>query len=224
MNANIFDDPILAWLGAWPITLTMITSAATSLVVVVAGGLAARAVDGNPSGRLAAAGRLGFRALEDLIVDAAGRSSPTLEAFGGTLFLFIAGASVLGQLPGVVTPTSNVAATGALAAIVFLAVHVAGVHAQGPWGHLRHYFRPNPILFPLHLISEISRTLALALRLFGNMLSGQLVVALIVALVGFFVPVPLMFLDLLIGLLQAYIFTILACVYVGAAVRVGEGE
>lgn len=224
MNTNIFEDPILGWLGAWPVTQTMVTSLATSLLVAAAGGLVARAVSLHPSGRLAAAGRLALGALGELIVEAAERSSPALEAFGGTLFLFIAGASVLGQLPGVVTPTSNVAATGALAAIVFLAVHVAGIHAQGPWGHLRHYFRPNPMLFPLHLVSEVSRTLALALRLFGNMMSGQLVVALIVALVGFFVPVPLMFLDLLIGLLQAYIFTILACVYVGAAVRVGEGE
>jgi F-type H+-transporting ATPase subunit a len=78
------------------------------------------------------------------------------------------------------------------------------------------------LLFPLHLVSELSRTLALALRLFGNMMSGHLVVALLVALAGVVVPVPLMALDLLIGFLQAYIFTILACVYVGAAIQVGE--
>ena len=91
-------------------------------------------------------------------------------------------------------------------------------------GYLTDYVRPNPLLFPLHVISELSRTVALALRLFGNMMSGHLVVALLVALAGLFVPVPLMALDLLIGLLQAYIFTVLACVYIGAAIRVGEGE
>ena len=102
-------------------------------------------------------------------------------------------------------------------------VPVAGIAARGPRGYLVHYVRPNPLLFPLHVVSELSRTVALALRLFGNMMSGHLVVGLIVALVGPFVPVPLMALDLLIGLLQAYIFTVLACVYIGAAIRVGEG-
>jgi F-type H+-transporting ATPase subunit a len=224
MNSGIFDDPVLVWLGTWPLTRTMASSAVTALLLVLGAALVARAMTHNPSGRLAAGGRIGLQFLDNLVNDATGHSSLVLETFGGTLFLFIAGAAILGQLPGVVTPTSNVAATGALAVLVFLAVHVAGIHARGPWGHFKHYFRPNPILFPLHVISEISRTLALALRLFGNMLSGHLVVALIVALVGFFVPVPLMALDLLIGLLQAYIFTILACVYLGAAIRVGEDK
>jgi F-type H+-transporting ATPase subunit a len=130
--------------------------------------------------------------------------------------------TVVGQLPAVPAPTANLGATSALAVIVFLAVPFAGVRARGLGGYLKHYFEPNPLLFPLHLISELSRTLALALRLFGNMMSGHLIVAVIVALVGLFLPVPLMALDLLIGLLQAYIFTILASVYVGAAIRVGE--
>ena len=89
--------------------------------------------------------------------------------------------------------------------------------------YLLHYFRPNPILFPLHVISELSRTVAMALRLFGNMMSGHLAVVIVVAIAGILLPVPLMALDLLIGILQAYIFTVLAGVYVGAAVRVGEG-
>lgn len=119
-------------------------------------------------------------------------------------------------------PTADLPAAAALATLVFAAVPVAGVRARGLGGYLRHYLRPTPILFPLHVISELSRTVALALRLFGNMMSGHLVVALIVALVGVLVPVPLMALDLLIGLLQAYIFTILTAVYIGAAARVGE--
>ncbi|MEZ4337275.1 MAG: F0F1 ATP synthase subunit A [Sandaracinaceae bacterium] len=129
-----------------------------------------------------------------------------------------------GQLPGVTAPTANTGATSALAVVVFFAVPFVGVRSQGPLGYLKHYFAPNPLLFPLHVISELSRTLALALRLFGNMMSGHLVVALIVALVGLVLPVPLMALDLLIGFLQAYIFTVLASVYIGAAIRVGEEE
>jgi F-type H+-transporting ATPase subunit a len=224
MKPDIFADPVLAWLGPLPLTRTMLTSAATSAALVVVGLLLARAVRGRPDSRLAAVGRLTVGFLHALVQETAGRESPALEAFGGSLFLFIAGAAVIGQLPGVPAPTSSLPATAALAAVVFFAVPVAGIRARGVLGYLGHYIRPNPLLFPLHVISEFSRTLALALRLFGNMLSGHLVVALIVALAGVVVPVPLMALDLLIGLLQAYIFTVLACVYIGAAIRVGEAE
>ena len=222
MTPDIFTDRVLVWLGPVPLTRTMVTSAATSVLLVVVLGVLARAVVRRPDSRLAAAGRLTLGFLHDLVTEAVGRPAPGLEVFTGTLFLFIAGGAVVGQLPGVPAPTANLAATSALAALVFVAVPVAGIRARGPLGYLAHYFRPNPLLFPLHVVSELSRTVALALRLFGNMMSGHLVVALIVALVGLFVPVPLMALDLLIGLLQAYIFTILASVYIGSAIRVGE--
>ncbi|MEZ5966020.1 MAG: F0F1 ATP synthase subunit A [Planctomycetota bacterium] len=222
--SGIFADRVLVWLGPLPITVTMASSVATSALLLGLAAAGARAVLRHPTSRLAAASRLTFGFLRGLVTEAVGHPSPRLEVFAGTLFLFIAGAAVIGQLPGVPAPTGNLGATSALAALVFLAVPVAGVHARGPLGYLRHYFRPNPLLFPLHLVSELSRTLALALRLFGNMMSGHLMVALLVALVGVLVPVPLMALDLFIGLLQAYIFTILASVYVGAAIRVGEGD
>jgi F-type H+-transporting ATPase subunit a len=202
----------------------MVTSALTSLVLVIVFGGVARAVVWRPAGRAAAAGRLTFGFLSGLVTQAAGRASPGLETFAASLFLFIAGATVLGQLPGLRSPVSNLAAASALAVLVFFAVPAAGIRAQGAVGYFKHYFRPNPLLFPLHIVSELSRTVALALRLFGNMMSGHLVVALMVALAGLLMPVPLMALDLLIGFLQAYIFTILACVYIGAAIRVGEGE
>ena len=224
MKPEIFAEYVLIFAGPIPITRTMVTSALLSLLLVVIFGLMARAVVHRPASRLAAAGRMTYGFLRDLVTQAAGRPSPGLEVFAGSLFLFICGSAILGQLPGVPSPTSNLSATSALAVLVFLAVPIAGISARGPLGYLKRYFQPNPLLFPLHLISEFSRTLALSLRLFGNMMSGHLVVALIVALVGFLVPVPLMALDLLIGLLQAYIFTILASVYVGAAIRVGEGD
>ena len=154
--------------------------------------------------------------------DVAGRAEPALVTLSGSLFLFIAACNLSGQLPGVRPPTASLATTSALAVIVFLAVPVAGIRARGLRGYLLGYFRPNPLLAPLHVISELSRTLALSMRLFGNMMSGHLVVALLVALTGFLVPMPLMALDVLIGLLQAYIFAILATVYVGAAIRAGE--
>lgn len=222
MTPQIFSEPVLVQLGPVPLTRTIVTSFVTSVLLVGLGIVLARAVARRPDTRLAAAGRFVYSFIHDLVEDAAGRPSPAIEVFAGTLFLFIAGAAVLGQFPGTPAPTSNVAATSALAVLVFIAVPFVGISARGPLGYFKHYLQPNPLLFPLHLVSELSRTVALALRLFGNMMSGHLVVALIVALVGPLVPVPLMALDLLIGLLQAYIFTVLACVYLGAATRVGE--
>jgi F-type H+-transporting ATPase subunit a len=224
VRPDIFTQRVVVWAGPIPITTTMVTSICTSVLLVAVLGLIARRVVHRRESRLAAAGRLGYGFLHDLVTEAVGRPSPELEVFASSLFLFIAGSSVIGQLPGVAAPTANLAATGALAALVFIAVPVAGIRARGTLGYLAHYVRPNPLLLPLHLISELSRTVALALRLFGNMMSGHLVVALIVALAGLLVPVPLMVLDLLIGFLQAYIFTILACVYVGAAIRIGEED
>lgn len=224
MTPEIFSDRVLVWFGPVPVTLTMVTSAVVSLLLIVVGGVLTRGVVRKPASRMAAAGRIVYGFLRDLVTQSVGRSAPGVEIFAGSLFLFIAGAAVIGQLPSVAAPTSNLGATGALAVLVFLAVPVAGVRARGARGYLMEYFRPNPLLFPLHVISEVSRTLALALRLFGNMMSGHLVVAVIVSLVGPLVPVPLMALDLLIGLLQAYIFTILASVYIGAAIRIAEKE
>jgi len=224
MRPEIFAEHVLLWVGPVPITKTMATSAATSLLLIATFSLLARAVVYRPASRLAAAGRLTYGFLRQLVLQAAGRPSPGLEVFAGSLFLFLCAATIIGQLPGVSAPTSSLSTTSALAVLVFLAVPSAGIAMRGPREYVKHYFRPSPILFPLHLISELARTLALSLRLFGNMMSGHLIVALIVALVGLFVPVPLMALDLLIGFLQAYIFTILASVYVGSAIRIEQGE
>lgn len=223
MNTEIFSDPILARLGPIPLTTTMATSAATSALVIASAWPLARAVVRFPGGRTAAAGRLVFRFLRSLVPDDVGRQAPGVEVFAGTLFLFVAGAAIVGQLPGVPAPTSNLGVTSALAALVFLAVPAAGVRALGPIGYFGTYFRPSPLLFPFLVVSEISRTLALTLRLFGNMLSGHLVVVLLVAIVGPLVPVPMMALALLIGVLQAYIFAILAGIYIAAGIR-SRGE
>lgn len=223
MRPEIFTDPVLWWLGPLPFTRTMLSALATSVAVILLCAWLGVAVRRRPEGLPAALGRIAFRFVADLVREAAGQPWPMLETFAGTLLLFIAAAAIVGQLPGVAAPTSNLGSAAALAVLVFLAVPLAGIRTRGLRGYLKHYLQPNPLLLPLHLVSELSRTVALALRLFGNMMSGHLVVALIVALVGLFVPIPLMALDLLIGLLQAYIFTILACVYVGAAIRV-EGD
>jgi F-type H+-transporting ATPase subunit a len=197
----------------------MITSAAVSLVLIAAAAAMRRELRRSPEGTVAAIAFLTVEWLEELVVDVVGRVDATLLTLAGSLFLFIAGCNLSGQLPGVRPPTASLATTSALAILVFFAVPVAGIRAHGVRGYLLEYFRPNPLLAPFHVISELSRTLALSVRLFGNMMSGHFVVALLVALTGFLVPIPLMALDVLIGVLQAYIFTILAVVYVGAARR-----
>jgi F-type H+-transporting ATPase subunit a len=222
VESQIFGESVVFSVGPIPVTATMLTSLVIS-VVLVGLALALRlGLKRSPSGTPAALALLTVEWLDRLVRVVAGRAEPGLVTLAGSLFLFIAGCNLSGQLPGVRPPTASLATTSALAVIVFLAVPVAGIRARGLRAYLLGYFRPNPLLAPLHVISELSRTLALSMRLFGNMMSGHLVVALLVALTGFLVPMPLMALDVLIGLLQAYIFAILATVYVGAAIRAGE--
>ena len=222
MELRVFGESIVWWLGALPVTATMLTSLTVSLaLVLIAVGLRV-GLARSESSTLGALALLSVEWIDDLVQQVAGRADPALVTLAGSLFAFITACNLSGQLPGVRPPTASLATTSALAVIVFLAVPAAGVRARGLRAYLLEYFRPNPLFAPLHVLSELSRTLALSMRLFGNMMSGHLVVALLVALTGFLVPMPLMALDLLVGLLQAYIFTVLTVVYVGAALRTGE--
>jgi F-type H+-transporting ATPase subunit a len=221
---DLFDDPVLLHLGPVPITQTMVTSIGVSFVLIAVAAAMRSAAVRHPRGTLAAASEMMFESIDQLVTDVVGRRTHWLTMFAGSLFLFITACNFSGQLPGVQPPTANLAATSALAVVVFVTVPTAGILTQGLGGYIKHYFQPNPLLFPLHLISELSRTFALSMRLFGNMMSGHLIVALLVALAGFLVPTPLMALDLLIGLLQAYIFTLLSIVYIGAALRSDERD
>ena len=222
MEVAVFGDPILFWLGPLPVTRAALTAFVVSTGVVLAALVLRHAALRRPDSYLAILAAVAVRWPEQLVTDIVGRSVPWLAVFSGTLFYFLAASAIAGQLPEVRTPTSNLAVTSALAVLVFLTVPVAGIRAQGLKGYFGHYLRPSPFMLPLEVMSELSRTFALAVRLFGNMLSGYLIVALIVALVGVFIPMPLMALDLLIGVLQAYIFAVLSTVYIGAALRLRE--
>lgn len=138
-------------------------------------------------------------------------------AFLGTLFVFIAVATLFTVIPGYDPPTGSLSTTTALAICVFIAVPVYGIKEQGLGRYLRSYLEPTPIMLPFNVISEFSRTLALAIRLFGNIMSGTMILAILLTVTPFIFPIVMSALGLLTGMLQAYIFSILATVYIAAA-------
>jgi F-type H+-transporting ATPase subunit a len=141
-------------------------------------------------------------------------------AFLGTLFLFVATASVCTVIPGFKPPTGSLSTTAALALCVFIAVPAFGIREQGWGGYLKTYTTPTFIMLPFNIISEFSRTLALAVRLFGNMMSGVMIIAILLTITPYIFPIAMTALGLLTGMVQAYIFSILAAVYIAAATRV----
>ena len=139
--------------------------------------------------------------------------------FLGTLFLFVALASICTIIPGYEPPTGSLSTTVALALCVFVAVPLFGIEDQGMGGYLKSYIEPTFIMLPFNIISEISRTLALAVRLFGNMMSGAMIIGILLTITPFIFPIVMTLLGLLTGMVQAYIFSILATVYIAAAIR-----
>jgi F-type H+-transporting ATPase subunit a len=144
--------------------------------------------------------------------------------FIGSLFLFIVVSNILAIVPGFQPPTGSLSTTSALALCVLLAVPIFGISQQGLWGYLRQYLQPTPIMLPFNIIGELSRTLSLAVRLFGNVMSGGLIGAILLAIVPLFFPIIMQALGLLTGVIQAYIFAILAMVYIASATRSHSGR
>jgi len=139
--------------------------------------------------------------------------------FLGTLFLFVALAALCTIIPGYEPPTASLSTTAALALSVFVAVPLFGIEDQGTRSYLKSYIEPTIVMLPFNIISELSRTLALAVRLFGNMMSGAMIIGILLTITPFLFPIVMTALGLLTGMVQAYIFTILAAVYIAAATR-----
>ena len=148
----------------------------------------------------------------------------------GTLFLFILAANWSSLVPGVEPPTAHIETDAALGLIVFCSIIYFGIRARGVGGYLRTFAEPSIVMIPLNLVETFTRTFSLIVRLFGNVMSGVFIIGIILSLAGLLVPIPLMALELLIGAIQAYIFTVLAMVFIGSALgreRTGdrnEGE
>jgi len=142
--------------------------------------------------------------------------------FVGTLFLFIALSNLLNVVPGYLAPTGSLSTTTALAICVFVAVPLFGITSQGAGPFLKHYIKPTPLMLPFNVVGELSRTVALAVRLYGNIMSGTVIVAILLSLTPYFFPVVMQLLGLLTGMIQAYIFAILAMVYIASATSAHE--
>ncbi|KJS03588.1 MAG: ATP synthase F0F1 subunit A [Desulfobulbaceae bacterium BRH_c16a] len=163
-------------------------------------------------------------AVEKQIVDVGLRESRKFLGFIGTLFLFIAAASLCTIFPGFKPPTGSLSTTVALAVCVFVAVPFFGIKDRGLIGYCKSYMEPTLIMLPFNIIGEISRTLALAVRLFGNMMSGGMIVGILLTITPFIFPMIMTVLGLLTGMVQAYIFSVLATVYVAAAMGDKAGD
>jgi F-type H+-transporting ATPase subunit a len=161
-------------------------------------------------------------ALQAAVEGAAPGHAARLLPFVGTLWVFITTANLIGLVPGLNSPTGDLSLTVALAMLVFFSVHWYGIRIDGLGRYLRHYLDPNPILLPFHLLGEVTRTVALAVRLFGNMMSLEMAALLVLLVAGFLAPVPLLMLHIVEALVQAYIFGMLALVYVAGALQSHE--
>ena len=162
--------------------------------------------------------------IQDQIEDVGLDKPKKYLGFLGTLFLFIAVANLAIIIPGYEPPTGSLSTTAALALCVFIAVPIYGIEEQGVINYLKSYTEPTIIMLPFNIISEISRTLALAIRLFGNIMSGSMIVAILLTIAPFIFPDLMIVLGLLVGMVQAYIFSILATVYIAAATRTSKSR
>lgn len=144
--------------------------------------------------------------------------------FVATLWLFVLVANLIGLIPTLHAPTRDLSATAGLAVLVFVSTHWFGIRSHGLKAHLQHYVEPSIILLPFHVISEFTRTLALAIRLFGNMMSLEMAALLVLLIAGFLVPVPLLMLHVIEAVVQAYIFGMLALIYIAGALEPKASE
>jgi F-type H+-transporting ATPase subunit a len=216
-NGDISIEPLLQ-IGPLEITNTVVTTwVIMGVLAFVARGVS-RQLRNDP-GPLQTAVEGVVATIEAAIAEVAPKHARRLVPFIGTLWIFLVVANLSSLIPGVHAPTRDLSATAALAIIVFLSTHWFGIRIQGVRGYLRHYLAPSPILLPFHLISEVTRTVALAVRLFGNMMSLEMAALLILLVAGFLAPVPILMLHVIEALVQAYIFGMLALIYVAGSIQ-----
>jgi F-type H+-transporting ATPase subunit a len=217
METNPLAPDILFTLGPVPISRAVVTTWVIMALLVSVSWLGVRRAQVH-AGALQTVLEIVVETLEKQIREIIRRDPWPYLPLLGTLFIFLVVANLSAVIPGAKPPTGHIETPAALAAIVFLSVHFFGIRSLGTADYLKRYIKPSPLLLPLNVLSELTRTFSLMIRLFGNMMSHEFVLAIVVFLAGLLLPIPFMLLGILIGIIQAYIFTVLATVFIGAAV------
>jgi F-type H+-transporting ATPase subunit a len=219
MSDGALGEQIVFRLGPLPISDTVVTTWGIMLCFALAAWLLRRRLNADPA-RLQSAAESIVAAIETAIGEVLPESSVRhVLPFIATLWLFVLVANLAGLIPGLHAPTRDLSATAALAVLVFGSTHWFGICERGLRHHLRQYAEPSLILLPFHILSEFTRTLALAIRLFGNMMSLEMAALLVLLIAGFLVPVPLLMLHVVEAVVQAYIFGMLALIYIAGAME-----
>jgi len=221
MQHSPLAPQILFQIGPVPIDRAVVTTWAIMALMALVLFLAFGRESPAPT-RLQAAMEIAVTTIADQLRAVIGRDPWPFLPLLGSLFLFLVLANFAAIVPGATPPTGHIETPAALALVVFLSVHGFGIRQRGLRAYLHHYVEPNPMLLPLNVLSEFTRSFSLMIRLFGNMMSHEFVIAIVVFLAGLVVPVPFLLLGIMIGIIQAYIFTILATVYIAAAIGAVE--
>jgi F-type H+-transporting ATPase subunit a len=211
-------EPAFVILGIVSIREPVITTWVLMALIVALAWLSTRRLELDPGPWQSAIEGI-VLTIHGAIADLAPGQAERILPFVGSLWIFLVLANLSGLIPGVDSPTASLSVTAALAFLVFLSTHWFGIRAEGLGAYLKHFLSPNPILLPFHLISEVTRTVALAVRLFGNMMSLQMAALLILLVAGFLAPVPILMLHIVEALVQAYIFGMLALVYISGGMQ-----
>ena len=206
-------------LGPVVIGTSIITTWGIMLVITVIAWLSTRHLDMMLPGKLQTTVEGVMVAIDKAITAVAPEHGRQIMPFIASLWLFLIIANLVGLIPGLHSPTRDLSVTSALAILVFFSVHWFGIKTLGLKNYLRHYLSPSPILLPFHIISEFTRTLALAIRLFGNIMSLEIAAMLTLLVAGFLAPIPILMLHIIEALVQAYIFGMLALIYVAGAIQ-----
>lgn len=219
----IFEHDVAFHIGRLAVTETVVATWALVVFLGAVGAVAGSHFRADSSSGWQTLLEWGISSIERVIGEVTGGSGQPYLPLVATIGAFVLFANTMSVLPGIEAPTADLNTPLALAAIVFVSVHYFGVRQLGWRTYLATFAKPSPLMLPMNLLSHLTRTFSLAMRLFGNMLSHQVIVAVLLVVLPLVVPAVLEVFGLLIGVLQAYIFTILTIVYIGGAVR-AEGE
>jgi F-type H+-transporting ATPase subunit a len=223
---QLTPDEVIYWSwGVVTINATLVFTWVAMLVMVTASWIVSRALVTGPGiGRGQAALEIVVVTIRKQIEEATAEDPDRYVPFIGTLFLFITISTLLGAIPGVHVVAASLSTTAALATCVFFAVPLFGISREGVGPYLRRYVEPSIFMLPFHIIGELSRTLSLAVRLFGNLMSGKVIVGILLSIIPFLFPAIMEAFGLLIGVIQAYVFAILALVYIGSGSRASRAS